>query len=101
MWEAYVIETGETLDIKFQNKIMKFTFELPSEIKSEENPTIESWVKFDKEGKIQGGSESLHSMENKKDEPYYILSDGNKYYEKQLIIGLDNIREYKIKNIIE
>ena len=37
---------------------------------------------------------------DKKDEPYYILSDGNKYYENQLIIGLDNIREYKIKNII-
>lgn len=97
MWQAYVIETGETLDIKFQHKMMKFTFELPPGLECKENLTTESWVKFGPDNSIHGGSEDT----NDKKEPYYILSDGNKYYENQLIIGLDNIREYKIKNIIE
>lgn len=29
------------------------------------------------------------------------LSDGKTYKKSQLVIGIDNIREYKIKNIIE
>ena len=98
MWQAYIIETSETLDIKFQHKMMKFTFDLPPGLECKENLTTESWVKYGPGNSIHGVSEDTI---DKKDEPYYILSDGNKYYENQLIIGLDNIREYKIKNIIE
>jgi hypothetical protein len=48
------------------------------------------------------GSPTSPPEENKKEKlPYYVLSDGNKYLEKELIVGLDNIREYRIKNIIE
>lgn len=99
MKEVLVIETGELLDIKFHYKMMKFEFELPKDfINKSENQTVETWVKHDSKGNIHSGS---MDSKNEKDIPYYILSDGNKYLEKELIVGLDNIREYRIKNIIE
>jgi hypothetical protein len=106
MKEALVIETGELLDIKFHYKtisgMMKFECELPPELTKTiktENTITESWIKTNSEG---GMSPTSPPEENKKEKlPYYVLSDGNKYLEKELIVGLDNIREYRIKNIIE
>ena len=73
---------------------MKFEFELPKDfINKGENQTVESWVKHDSKGNIHSGS---MDSKNKKDIPYYILSDGNKYLESQLIVGLDNIRELEM-----
>lgn len=102
MKEVLVIETGELLDIKFHYKMMTFEWELPPElaknIKSEKS-TTETWIKTNSNGGMSPASPIVESKEEKK--PYYVLSDGNKYFETELIIGLDNIREYRIKNIIE
>jgi hypothetical protein len=99
--EALVISTGEIFEVNFIYKSMKFTFELPEELKSvnSKDTTIENYVKYSSDGSISATSPDKEMTEKK--EPYYVLSNGNKYSEKELIVGLDNIREYRIKNIIE
>lgn len=96
MGEALIIKTGEILDIKCRN--VAISPELAKNIKSEKS-TTETWIKTNSDG----GMSPVSSIEEIKNEklPYYVLSDGNKYSEKELIVGLDNIREYRIKNIIE
>jgi len=102
MKEALVIETGELLDIRFHYKMMTFEWQLPPELsknlKSDKKIT-EIWTKINSKGNM---SPTSPVEERKKEKlPYYVLSDGKKYLEKELIVGLDNIREYRIKNIIE
>ena len=88
MKDAIVIKTGEILDIKFQYEkvMMSFSFDIESNV-----TTNEVWAKKDDMFGYNG---------DKEEGKYYILSDGNKYFENELIVGLDHIREYKIKNII-
>lgn len=99
MKDALVIKTGEILDIKFQYEkmVMSYSFDLYIDPKDcdEANyramkgvTTNEVWAKKNDSGDVEEGN-------------YYVLSDGNKYYENELIVGLDHIREYKIKNIIK
>lgn len=41
-----------------------------------------------------------YNVKSKKEGTYYILSDDNKYFEEELVVGMDNIRDWKLKNII-
>ncbi len=103
MREALIIETGDILDIKFQYKMMNFRFSLPEGIEIDDNSLLEkeTYVRTEpgKPLKLEGSLTKPGEDDEKR--TYYILSDGKKYYENELIIGLNNIREYKIKNIIE
>ncbi len=84
--KALVIETGEVLDIDFQylTKKVNISFDISDSLLEE----ISSNFKFEKESS------------DDKEGNFYVLSNGQKYSEDELIIGLDNIREYKLKKII-
>lgn len=84
--KALVIETGEVLDIEFQYLTKKVNI---SFVLEEISSNFESQIlAFEKE-----------SSEDKEGN-FYVLSNGQKYQEDELIIGIDNIREYKLKKII-
>lgn len=84
--KALVIETGEILDIEFQYLTKKVNI---SFVLEEISSNFESQIlAFEKE-----------SSEDKEGN-FYVLSNGQKYSEDELIIGLDSIREYKLKKII-
>lgn len=82
--KALVIETGEILDIKFQyfTKKVNISFDISDSLMEEISSKFEKESSEDKEGNL------------------YMLSNDKKYSENELIIGLDNIREYKLKKII-
>jgi hypothetical protein len=42
----------------------------------------------------------FRSFKNKSLGRFYVLSDGIEYPEDELIIGTDNIREFKLKGIV-
>jgi hypothetical protein len=56
-------------------------------------------VKIDKEFWIETSKIQIKNSDKK--DIYYILSDGKKYEDSEVIVGIDNIREYKLKNIIK
>jgi hypothetical protein len=80
---ALVKETGEIKDIKSQYTISTIKVDLEFDIGDDEVSTT-----FNKDSGIEDGA-------------YYFLSDGKPYHENDLIIGQDNIREEKLKIIIE
>ncbi len=86
--KAIVIKTGEVLDVDGYFKVMNLTISLPIEI-SDAFKQFESKVYLKSEDK-----------DTPKPGDYYTLSDGNRYNGDELIVGLDNIREYQIKKII-
>lgn len=45
---------------------------------------------------IDGNFKKYSTFDDKKPGVYYILSDKKEYHESDLIVGIDNIREYKL-----
>jgi len=86
-----VKETGEILNTtnnEFEIKLMSFSFE------------------FDLGDISEDGEEELtyvHSGDSKTDREgkYYTGDNGETYHESEVVVGLDEIREYKIKNNLE
>lgn len=78
MKKALIKDTGELLDIRQTYQVVKMNFT------------------FDLKGKIESGNEKDFKYEPN----YYILSDDKEYHEDDVIVGVDNIRDWKIKNII-
>ncbi len=89
--KALVKKTGDCVNIQneFQVKYMSFSFEFDLEdsvknkIKEKNTFTHNSDSKTDREGK------------------YYICDNGETYHESEVIAGLDEIREYKLKNNLD
>lgn len=85
-----VKETGELINIKneFQIKHMSFSFE------------------FDLEDVVKDKIEELtftHPGDSKTDQEgkYYTGDNGETYHESEVVVGLDEIREYKLKNNLD
>jgi hypothetical protein len=91
--QAIVKETGELFDIKnhWIVKKMTFTIDMPDDMDID---VKEKFEKFSGDFSIKDDNLKEH-----KDGDYYILSDGNQYMGEELIVGLDNIRDYKISQI--
>ncbi len=91
--QAIVKETGELLEIEkhWIVKKMSFTIELPDDMSSD---IKEKFEKFSGEFDMKDENPKEH-----KNGDHYILSDGNRYMGEELIVGLDNIRDYKINQI--
>lgn len=89
--KAIVKETGEILDINSHYAIKKYTitFEMPESIRSKIG-LEEKNIEF-KDTNTKG-----HKYGDR-----YILSNGKEYHNEELIVGLDNIRDYKITNQIK
>lgn len=90
--KALVKNTGEILDVEGYYSIRQITLSLPIEL----------------EGVFKDMEWNLPSMnvkqdkipEVKKEGDYYMLSNGKKYIGDELIVGLNNIRDFKFKNIL-
>ena len=93
-----VKETGEILNTtnnEFEIKLMSFSFEFRK-----------LCVENDLGDISEDGEEELtyvHSGDSKTDREgkYYTGDNGETYHESEVVVGLDEIREYKIKNNLE
>ena len=74
--KALIIETGQILDIK------------------------ENWMKSQVTSSFSFDDLETKEFKNKSLGRFYVLSDGIEYPEDELIIGTDNIREFKLKGIV-
>jgi hypothetical protein len=90
--QALIIKTGEILNI--EQKIFMVNVSIDIESKSYER--IKEYLKFDNEDKDISDKED--NIE--KNHIYYRLSDGNTYREDEIIIGLDNIRNFKLETLL-
>jgi hypothetical protein len=75
--KALIKETGQILDIK------------------------ENWMKSQVTSSFSFDDLETKEFKNKSLGRFYVLSDGIEYPEDELIIGQDNIREFKLNNIIK
>lgn len=74
--KALIKETGQILDIK------------------------ENWMKSQVTSSFRFDDLETKEFKNKSLGRFYVLSDGIEYAEDELIIGTDNIREFKLKGIV-
>ena len=74
--KALIKETGQILDIK------------------------ENWMKSQFTSSFSFDDLETNEFKNKSLGRFYVLSDGIEYPEDELIIGTDNIREFKLKGIV-
>ncbi len=105
--QALIKSTGEILFIEREIILVSVNLDLPDElaeiVKSQMVSTSTEISKnymdvkmfYDQDNKLQ------HEITNKSDKNVttYDLSDGKKYNSTELIIGIENIRDYKIENI--
>ena len=90
--KALIKKTGEIFDVVSEYSMMKMTFELPIDFtdkKKFEKEIIETWTHTNSEFKMTTGKDR---------EEYYVLSNGETYEVDELAIGLDEIRDWKLKN---
>ena len=76
--KAMIKETGEILEV--DNHFTK--------------SFIISSLNFDDDNKYSS------KINDKLNDKFYVLSDGKEYIHSKLVIGVDNIREWKLNNII-
>jgi hypothetical protein len=74
--KALIIETGQILDIK------------------------QNWMKSQVTSSFSFNDLETKEFKSKSLGRFYVLSDGVEYPEDKLIIGTDNIREFKLKGIV-
>lgn len=86
--KAIVRKTGEILDIKRHWIVKAISIEFPEGLEHF-NTILEEKFAFDID------------VENHKNGDHYILSDDKEYMSDELIVGVDNIRDYKITNQIK
>lgn len=86
--KALIKNTGEILEVMNYYAIKHMTFTIPISLEETFSKVQEKWTfeSKDKEPLKEGG--------------YYTLSDGKKYTDKDLVVGIKNIRNYKFKNIL-
>lgn len=91
--KALIIKTGKILDIIQEYESRNISIDLDN---------IFSNLSEDKKEELSEMVEKLTNPSfSKKEGSYYILSDNMEYYEDEVIVGLDNIRDYKISNQIK
>jgi len=88
MKQALIKKTGEIFDIVSEYSMMP----LPNIIYGEniEKKITETWT--------HSGTDQFKMTTGKDKEDYYVLSNGETHEVDQLIIGTDEIRDWKLKN---
>lgn len=86
--KALIKNNEKTLDVESQYTIMNFTASAVYEIFPSEEKQILKRFYTRKEQDCKEGNN-------------FTLSDGKVYHEDELIVGKDNIREYKLNKIIK
>jgi hypothetical protein len=98
--KALVIKTGEILEVDQCYVTMTFDIELPDDFPEEAKKSLGEWShqldipkdRLSKEFKDSNLSEDVST---------YVLSDDKRYNQDELIVGIENIREYKLKNLLK
>ena len=88
--KALIKQTGIILDIlnEYSTYTMDFKFD------------IKGWRNYEQSDKISySKKDDLKNSIKKGEKTFYTLSDNKTYDEDQLVIGIDNIRDWKINNL--
>jgi hypothetical protein len=91
MKKALIKKTGEIFEVQSEYSMMTMQISLPIDLepklKELEKSFYETWTNY-----------KIKMKTGKDKEDYYTLSNGETYEFDELIVGLDEIREWKIKN---
>lgn len=91
MKKVLIKESGEIFDVtdEYSMKTFEMSISLPYDLESELKEKIESqtWT-----------NDKVKMKTDKPKEDYYVLSNGEVYESDELVIGLEEIRDWKIKN---
>ena len=93
MKQALIKKTGEILDVVSEYSMVKLSIELPFDLPDRENiekKITETWT--------HSGTDQFKMTTGKDKEDYYVLSNGETHEVDQLVIGTDEIRDWKLKN---
>jgi hypothetical protein len=93
MKQVLIKKTGEIFDIVSEYSMMKLSLELPIDFPDKENfkkEITETWT--------HSGLDQVKMKTGKDKEDYYVLSNGETYEVDDLAVGLDEIRDWKLKN---
>ncbi len=90
-----VKDTGEIIVYEQEYIISQYEFKLPSEWSDADFGNLCSTSKF--KYTMDDNSKNTDIMEGK----YYLTKDGNKFHESDVVSGVAEIRNYKIKNNLE
>ena len=91
MDKAIVKKTGEIVDIKDQFSLRYVSFSIDfSDFENVETIKLP-----------ESESTYTHGESSGKVGTYYLTIDGRKFHEDDVVVGLDEIREYKLKNNLE
>ena len=85
--KALIKETGEIKDVKSEYQVAYITTSFNFELTDEQMSEIKEMT-------------FVHDSEPQEEGKHYTLSDGKVYHEKDVVVGIDNIREEKLKKII-
>jgi hypothetical protein len=85
--KALVKETGEIKDVESQYEVKYITTSFTFELSDEQMNDVKEMT-------------LVHDSEPQEEGKHYTLSDGKVYHEKDVVVGVDNIREEKLKKII-
>lgn len=97
MDKAIVKNTGELLDIKAAYITKQISFELPNEL-------LESMkdIKDSNNVPLLNNNTTINiATKDSSPSEYYLLSDNKQYEASDIVIGKENIREYKIQTLTE
>jgi len=85
--KALIKETGEIKDVKSEYQVAYITASFTFDLSDEQMSEIKEMT-------------FVHDSEPQEEGKHYTLSDGKTYHEKDIVVGVDNIREEKLKKII-
>lgn len=85
--KAMIKETGEIHQVESQYSVQYITMSFNFDLDDKQMEDIKEMT-------------FIHDSEPKEEGDYYTLDDGKVYHEKNLIVGTDEIRDHKLKNII-
>jgi len=85
--KAMIKETGQIHQVESQYSVQYITMSFNFDLDDKQMEDIKEMT-------------FIHDSEPKEEGDYYTLDDGKVYHEKNLIVGTDEIRDHKLKNII-
>lgn len=94
MDKALIKNTGELLDIKAAYITMQISFELPDEL-------LESLRDITDANNVSllNNDTSVNIENTDGPSEYYLLSDNIRYDKSDVVVGIENIREYKLETL--
>jgi hypothetical protein len=96
---ALVQDTGEILEIKDYIMTMSVKISFPDEYRKVLEDVFKIYPETEDFQIDEEKSDDISiSTDNRVDK--YILSNNKQYYKNELIIGIDNIRNYNLQNIL-